>query len=143
MNPKDSIERGLDAAFAFDSISQIPEAVDIEALLAGEPDAMDYERVGELIGQTTGRLAVKRTVGQITPGGFAEQTVGYTIGGALGREGGRLVLQVIENERGETVDVEIDVEEDAMDTESENIDVDTDETSVLDDEEGDDETGEQ
>lgn len=143
MNPKDSIERGLDAAFAFDSISQIPEAVDIEALLAGEPDAMDYERVGELIGQTTGRLAVKRTVGQITPGGFAEQTVGYTIGGALGREGGRLVLQVIENERGETVAVEIDVEEDAMDTESENIDVDTDETSVLDDEEGDDETGEQ
>lgn len=143
MNPKDSIERGLDAAFAFDSISQISEAVDIEALLAGEPDAMDYERVGELIGQTTGRLAVKRTVGQITPGGFAEQTVGYTIGGALGREGGRLVLQVIENERGETVDVEIDVEEDAMDTESENIDVDTDETSVLDDEEGDDETGEQ
>lgn len=126
MNPKDTLERGLDAAFAFDSISQIPDAVDIDALMAGEADAMDYERVGELVGQTTGRLAVKRTVGQITPGKFAEQTVGYAVGGALGREGGRLVLRAIEGPQGETVDIEIEVEEEGVEPDDEGVDVDID-----------------
>lgn len=122
MNPKDTLERGLDAAFAFDSISQIPDAVDLDALAAGEADAMDYEQMGELVGQTTGRLVVKRTVGQFTPGGFAEQTVGYAVGGALGREGGRLVLRAVETNRGEPVEVEIEVEEEGAEIE-ENEDI--------------------
>jgi hypothetical protein len=106
-----SFDRGLEAAFAADSLAQLSDAVDFEALAAGDPDAMDFERMGELVGQMSGRLVVKRTVGQFTPGQFAEQTVGYAIGGAIGREGGRLIVHVLEDQRGEPVEVEIEVED--------------------------------
>lgn len=102
-------DRGLEAAFTADSLTQLADAIDLEALERGEPDAMDFERMGELVGQMTGRLVVKQTVGRYTPGQFAEQTVGYAVGGAIGREGGRLVLQVIEDQRGDAVEVEIEV----------------------------------
>lgn len=105
------LDQGIEAAFAVDSLSQIAEAVDFEGLAAGDPEAMDFERMGELVGQMTGRLVVKRTVGQFTPGQFAEQTVGYAIGGAIGREGGRLVLRVVEDQRGEPIEVDIEVKE--------------------------------
>ncbi|MDL5362885.1 hypothetical protein [Halalkalicoccus sp. NIPERK01] len=103
------VERGTEAVFAVDSLTQLVEAVDFEALERGDPEAMDFERMGELVGQMTGRLVVKQTVGRYTPGQFAEQTVGYAIGGAIGREGGRLVLQVVEDQRGDPVEVDIDV----------------------------------
>ncbi|WP_122090784.1 hypothetical protein [Halalkalicoccus subterraneus] len=102
-------DRGMEAAFTADSITQLAEAVDLEALEQGDPEAMDFERMGELVGQMTGRLVVKQTVGRYTPGQFAEQTVGYAVGGAIGREGGRLVLQVVENQRGDPVEVDIEV----------------------------------
>jgi hypothetical protein len=106
-----SLEQGLEAAFAVDSLSQLSDAVDLEGLAAGDPDAMDFERMGELVGQMTGRLVVKRTVGQFTPGQFAEQTVGYAIGGVIGREGGRLIVKVVEDQRGDPIEVDIEVEE--------------------------------
>ncbi|MFC6905422.1 hypothetical protein [Halalkalicoccus tibetensis] len=102
-------DRGLEAAFTADSLTQLVDAVDLEALERGDPDAMDFERMGELVGQMTGRLVVKQTVGRYTPGQFAEQTVGYAVGGVIGREGGRLVLQMVEDQRGEAVEVEIEV----------------------------------
>lgn len=102
-------DRGLEAAFTADSLTQLVEAIDLEALEQGDPDAMDFERMGELVGQMTGRLVVKQTVGRYTPGQFAEQTVGYAVGGVIGREGGRLVLQMVEDQRGEAVEVEIEV----------------------------------
>lgn len=102
-------DRGLEAAFTADSLTQLADAVDFEALERGEVDAMDFERMGELVGQMTGRLVVKQTVGRYTPGQFAEQTVGYAVGGAIGREGGRLVLQMVEDQRGEAVEVDIEV----------------------------------
>lgn len=104
-----SLEQGLEAAFAADSLSQLADAVDFDGLAAGDPEAMDFERMGELVGQMTGRLVVKRTVGRFTPGQIAEQTVGYAIGGAIGREGGRLILRVVEDQRGDPVEVDIDV----------------------------------
>lgn len=109
-------DRGLEAAFTADSLAQLADAVDFEALERGEVDAMDFERMGELVGQMTGRLVVKQTVGRYTPGQFAEQTVGYALGGAIGREGGRLVLQVVEDQRGDPVEVDIEViDEEAVD----------------------------
>lgn len=133
-----SLEQGLEAAFAVDSLSQLSDAVDLEGIAAGDPDAMDFERMGELVGQMTGRLVVKRTVGQFTPGQFAEQTVGYAIGGAIGREGGRLIVKVVEDQRGEPVEVEIEVEVE----EEENLDELDEFTDLEDDEFGDDENDE-
>lgn len=104
-----SLEQGLEAAFTADSLAQLADAVDFDGLAAGDPEAMDFERMGELVGQMTGRLVIKRTVGQFTPGQIAEQTVGYAIGGAIGREGGRLILRVVEDQRGDPVEVDIDV----------------------------------
>ncbi|KYH26983.1 hypothetical protein HAPAU_08710 [Halalkalicoccus paucihalophilus] len=114
-------DRGLEAAFTADSITQLVEAVDFEALERGDPGAMDFERMGELVGQMTGRLVVKQTVGRYTPGQFAEQTVGYAIGGAIGREGGRLVLQVVEDQYGDPVEVDIDVLDEGEVEESDDI----------------------
>lgn len=103
------LEQGMEAAFTADSLVQLTDAIDFEALERGEIDAMDFERMGELVGQMTGRLVVKQTVGRYTPGQFAEQTVGYAIGGVIGREGGRLVLQIVEDQRGDAVEVDIEV----------------------------------
>ncbi|ADJ13572.1 hypothetical protein HacjB3_00895 [Halalkalicoccus jeotgali B3] len=111
----------MEAAFTADSITQLVEAVDLEALEQGDPEAMDFERMGELVGQMTGRLVVKQTVGRYTPGQFAEQTVGYAVGGAIGREGGRLVLQLVEDQRGDPVEVEIDVLDEEEVEESDDI----------------------
>lgn len=104
-----SLEQGLEAAFAADSLTQLADAVDFDGLAAGDPEAMNFEQMGELVGQMTGRLFVKRTIGQFTPGQIAEQTVGYAIGGAIGREGGRLILRVVEDQRGDPVEVDIEV----------------------------------
>lgn len=104
-----SLEQGLEAAFAADSLTQLADAIDFDGLAAGDPEAMNFEQMGELVGQMTGRLVVKRTIGQFTPGQIAEQTVGYAIGGAIGREGGRLILRVVEDQRGDPVEVDIDV----------------------------------
>lgn len=103
------LEQGIEAAFTTDTLVQVADAVDVDALAAGDPEAMDFEEMGELVGSLAGRLVVKQTVGRYTPGQFAEQTVGYAIGGAIGREGGKLVLQVVEDQRGDPVEVEIEV----------------------------------
>lgn len=88
-------ERGLNAVFTADTVSQVLAAVDVEALLAGEDldDPMDYEQMGEVVGQLAGRLVVKRTIGRVTPGQFAEQTVGYAVGGAVGRKGVEVLIR--------------------------------------------------
>ncbi len=108
-NLSDALNRGTEAVFAADTITQLADAVDFEALERGDPEAMDFEEMGELVGGLAGRLVVKQTVGRYTPGQFAEQTVGYALGGAIGREGGRLVLQLVEDHRGDPVEVEIEV----------------------------------
>lgn len=133
-----SLEQGLEAAFTADSLTQLADAVDFDALAAGDPEAMNFEQMGELVGQMTGRLVVKRTIGQFTPGQIAEQTVGYAIGGAIGREGGRLILRVVENQRGDPVEVdiavhdeeEIDAFDEFTDLEAENGGSDGDERGV-------------
>ena len=82
-----AFERGLEAVFAADTVKELLDSVDVRALLSGEDleDPIDYEGMGELVGQMAGRLVVKRTVGQFTPGQAVEQTVGYAIGGLVGR----------------------------------------------------------
>lgn len=107
------LEQGMEAAFTADSLVSLGEAIDVDALATGDPEAMDFERMGELVGQMTGRLVIKQTVGRYTPGQFAEQTVGYAIGGAVGREGGKLLVQVVEDQRGDPVEVEIEVIDEA------------------------------
>jgi hypothetical protein len=107
------LEQGMEAAFTADSLAQLSQAIDVDALATGDPEAMDFERMGELVGQMTGRLVIKQTVGRYTPGQFAEQTVGYAIGGAVGREGGKLLVQVVEDQRGDPVEVEIEVIDEA------------------------------
>lgn len=132
-----SLEQGLEAAFAADSLTQLAEAVDFDALAAGDPEAMDFERMGELVGQMTGRLVVKRTVGRFTPGQIAEQTVGYAIGGAIGREGGRLILRVVEDQRGDPVEVDIAVQdEEEIDDLDEFTDLEAETDDPLEEDEG-------
>jgi len=89
------IERGLEAYFATDTIAQLLDAVDFEALLTGEQldEPIEYEKMGELIGQMVGRLAVRNSVGRFTPGQFVEQFVGYTVGGAVGKHAGKVLTQ--------------------------------------------------
>lgn len=89
------IERGLEAYFATDTIAQLLDAVDFEALLTGETldGPVEYEKMGELLGQMVGRLAVRNSVGRFTPGQFVEQYVGYAVGGAVGRHAGKILTQ--------------------------------------------------
>jgi hypothetical protein len=136
------LEQGMEAAFAADSLTQLGDAIDLEALERGDPEAMDFEQMGELVGQMTGRLVIKQTVGRYTPGQFAEQTVGYAIGGAIGREGGKLLVQVVENQRGEPVEVEIEVIDEKEIEDSEDIyELGEDDIEGLDDGDGLDEFG--
>lgn len=83
-----SFERGLEAYLTADTITDVLEAVDLRALLAGEnlEDPMEYERMGKVVGSLVGRLVVRGTVGRYVPGRIAEQTVGYTVGGLVGQQ---------------------------------------------------------
>lgn len=126
-------ERGLEAYFAADTVAELLEAVDFEALLTGEEleDPIDFEHMGELVGHIAGRLVVRRTIGRITPGQVAEQSVGYVVGGMVGRATARMLLEarperivdeaqrVLEGEpappertRGTPIDIEVEDESD-------------------------------
>lgn len=85
------LEKGLEAYFATDTIKQVLDAVDVDALLSGEglEEPMEYEKMGELVGQMTGRLIVRNSVGRYTPGQTVEQFVGYAIGGVVGKRVGQ------------------------------------------------------
>lgn len=128
-------ERGLEAYFAADTVAELLEAVDFEALLTGEDleDPVDFERMGELVGHIAGRLIVRRTIGRITPGQVAEQSVGYVVGGMVGRTTARMLIEarperivdeaigVLEGERpppetrGTAIEIEIEDETDDED----------------------------
>ena len=83
-----SFERGLEAYLTADTITDVLEAVDLRALLAGEnlEDPMEYERMGKVVGTLVGRLVVRGTVGRYVPGRIVEQTIGYTVGGLVGQQ---------------------------------------------------------
>jgi|GEM_PF-5550236 len=85
------LEKGLEAYFATDTITQVLDAVDVDALLSGEglEEPMEYEKMGELVGQMTGRLIVRNSVGRYTPGQTVEQFVGYAVGGVVGKRVGQ------------------------------------------------------
>ena len=85
------LEKGLEAYFATDTITQVLDAVDVDALLSGEglEEPMEYEKMGELVGQMTGRLVVRNSVGRYTPGQTVEQFVGYAVGGVVGKRVGQ------------------------------------------------------
>jgi hypothetical protein len=92
-NVENAIEQGMEAYFTAEGALSLLQTVDWEAVLLGvESDApIDFERVGEITGQFVGRLVVRRTIGQVTPGGMAEQTLGYTVGGLIGKTAVRVV----------------------------------------------------
>ena len=92
-NVENAIEQGMEAYFTAEGALSLLQAIDWEAVLFGiESDRpVDYERVGEITGQFVGRLVVRRTIGQVTPGGMAEQTLGYTVGGLIGKSAVRAV----------------------------------------------------
>ncbi|WP_331235341.1 hypothetical protein [Natronorarus salvus] len=92
-NVENAIEQGMEAYFTTEGALSLLQAIDWEAVLFGiESDTpVDYERVGEVTGQFVGRLVVRRTIGQVTPGGMAEQTLGYTVGGLIGKTAVRAV----------------------------------------------------
>ncbi|SNZ15104.1 hypothetical protein SAMN06269185_2379 [Natronoarchaeum philippinense] len=85
------LETGLEAYFATDTIKDVLEAVDVEALLSGEglEEPPEYEKLGEIVGRSAGRLAVQNSVGKYTPGQTVEQFVGYAVGGVVGKRVGQ------------------------------------------------------
>ena len=85
------LETGREAYFATDTVRDVLGAVDVEALLSGEglEEPPEYEKLGEIVGRSAGRLAVQNSVGKYTPGQTVEQFVGYAVGGVVGKRVGQ------------------------------------------------------
>jgi hypothetical protein len=169
------LEKGLEAYFATDAITELLDAVDVEALLSGEglEEPMEYEKMGELVGQMTGRLIVRNSVGRYTPGQAVEQFVGYAVGGVVGKQVGkqlersqieRVLRDVARDVQdrpiddfvrvppGEPGDVDefgeeptdpVRIDIERVDEEDQSLDVRQDETDVEIDDEGDEDNGEE
>lgn len=81
------LEKGLQLLFAAEVAEEAVEAVDLEALRAGDPlkDAVDAERLGAALGRPVGRALAQRVVGDAAVDGYA----GLVAREAAGRAGAR------------------------------------------------------
>lgn len=83
--PLDRIETGLNALFAAEVVEEIYEAVDFEALRAGEAagEAIDHEHLARAIGDPIGRIFARRVASKVTSGGVTG-VVGRELAGRIG-----------------------------------------------------------
>jgi hypothetical protein len=84
--PEEAIERGMEAYFAGDTIKELLEGIDIEALADGAAldDAVEYERLGRVLGAFAGRAAAKGASSSGLLGRFAKESAGSEVGGRVG-----------------------------------------------------------
>lgn len=96
----DRIDRGLNALFAAEVTSDVLEAIDVDALAAGEPidRAVDVDALASALGKPAGRLAAEGLLRRTGAGGVA----GIVVREAVTRVGARALERAL---------VEADVEE--------------------------------
>ncbi len=82
----DRIERGLDLLFSTEIAKEILDSVDVEALDRGASfdDAVEYERLGELLGRALGRGLTRRLLDRVANDRFVTRVVGSSVAGRLG-----------------------------------------------------------
>ena len=84
--PEEAIERGMEAYFAGDTIKELLEGIDVEALAEGAAldDAVEYERLGRVLGALVGRLAAKGASTSGLLGRVVKESAGSEVGGRVG-----------------------------------------------------------
>jgi hypothetical protein len=84
--PEEAIERGMEAYFAGDSIKELLEGVDVEALADGAAfdEAVEYERLGKVLGALLGRAAAKGASSSGLLGRVVKESAGSEVGGRVG-----------------------------------------------------------
>lgn len=84
--PEEAIERGLDAYFAGETITDVLDGIDVDALADGAPldDAIEYEQLGKALGALIGRAAAKGASNSGLLGTFVKESAGSEIGGRAG-----------------------------------------------------------
>ena len=84
--PEEAIERGMEAYYAGDALKELIEGVDIEALAEGAAldDAVEYERLGKVLGALVGRLAAKGASSSGLLGRVVKESAGSELGGRVG-----------------------------------------------------------
>ncbi len=84
--PEEAIERGLEAYFAGDTIKDLLDGIDIDALAEGAPldDAVEYEQLGRVLGALIGRAAAKGMSNRGILGRFVKESLGSEVGGRVG-----------------------------------------------------------
>ena len=84
--PEDAIERGLEAYFAGDTITDLLDGIDIDALAEGAPldDAVEYEQLGKALGAVIGRAAARGAGNTGLFGRAVKESMGTEVGGRAG-----------------------------------------------------------
>ena len=84
--PEKAIERGLEAYFAGDTLDDLLDGIDIEALAEGAAldDAVEYEQLGKVLGALIGRVAAKGLSNSGLLGRIVKESVGSELGGRAG-----------------------------------------------------------
>lgn len=84
--PEEALERGMEAYFAGDTITELLEGIDVEALAEGAAldDAVEYERLGKVLGALLGRTAAKGASTNGLLGRFVKESAGSEVGGRVG-----------------------------------------------------------
>ncbi|WP_227377351.1 hypothetical protein [Haladaptatus halobius] len=82
----DRIERGLDLLFSTEIAKEILDSVDVEALDSGASfdEAVDYERLGEILGSALGHGLTKQLLDRVASDRFVTRVVGSSVAGRLG-----------------------------------------------------------
>lgn len=85
--PEEAIERGLDAYFAGDTITDLLDGIDVDALADGASldDAVAYEQLGKALGAVVGRAAVRGVSTTGLLGRVVRESVGSEVGGRVGK----------------------------------------------------------
>lgn len=83
---EDAIERGLEAYFAGETVKDLLEGIDVDALADGEAlgDAVEYEQLGKALGALIGRAAAKSMSSSGVLGRFVKESFGSEVGGRAG-----------------------------------------------------------
>jgi hypothetical protein len=84
--PEEAIERGMEAYFAGDTIKELLEGVDVDALAEGAAldDAVEYEQLGKALGALVGRAAAKGASSSGLLGRVVKESAGSEVGGRVG-----------------------------------------------------------
>jgi hypothetical protein len=84
--PEEAIERGMEAYFAGDTITDLLEGIDVEALAEGAAldDAVEYEQLGKAFGALVGRAAAKGASTSGLLSRFVKESAGSEVGGRVG-----------------------------------------------------------